>query len=88
MIQMLHVLYFTENNAYVIKNNICFVLLKNVINKTDSDEYIIKARLLSKTNISAELAGGEQRLDGGAEAHNVEHCARRETLQCDHHGIL
>lgn len=48
----------------------------------------LKARLLRKTNISTELAGGEQRLDGGAEAHNVEHGARRETLQCHRHGIL
>lgn len=39
---------------------------------TDSD--------LVEANISAGLAGGEQRLDGGAEAHNVELGARRETL--------
>lgn len=41
-----------------------------------------------ETNISAELAGGEQGLDGGAKANNVEHGARRETLQCYHHGVL
>lgn len=40
------------------------------------------------TYIIAGLAGGEQRLDGGAEAHDVEHGARGETLQCHHHGIL
>lgn len=43
---------------------------------------------MCKANISAELAGGEQGLDGGAEAHDVEHGARRETLQCHHHGFL
>lgn len=30
-----------------------------------------------KTNISAELAGGEQGLNGGTKAHDVEHSARR-----------
>lgn len=40
------------------------------------------------TNISAQLAGGEERLDGGAKTHNVELGARREALQCDHHGFL
>lgn len=44
--------------------------------------------LLHDANISALLAGGEERLDGGAEAHNVELCASRETFQCDHHGFL
>lgn len=37
-------------------------------------------RLLCNTNICAQLAGGEERLDGGAKTHNVELGARRETL--------
>lgn len=44
--------------------------------------------LLCNTNISAQLAGGEERLDVGAKTHNVELGARREALQCNHHGIL
>lgn len=59
-----------------------------VAQNPDSENYLFYAKSLYKANISAELAGGEQRLDGGAEAHDVEHGARRETLQCHHHGFL
>lgn len=40
------------------------------------------------TNISAELAGAEKRLDSGAKANNVQHGAGRETLQRQQHGFL
>lgn len=41
-----------------------------------------------KTNIGAEFAGGEQGLDGGAKAHDVEQGASRETLQSHDHALL
>lgn len=43
---------------------------------------------MCEANVSAELAGGEQGLDGRAEADDVEHGAGRETLQRHHHGFL
>ena len=40
------------------------------------------------THVVAELAGGEQGLDGGPKAHDVEHGARGQALQGDHHALL
>lgn len=43
---------------------------------------------MSKAHIGAELAGGEQRFDGGPETQDVDHCAIRDAFQCQNHGNL
>lgn len=63
-----------------------YLVKKNVNERLN--QIFPKVRSVFEAHVGAESAGGEQRLDGGSKAHNVEHGSRRKTLQCYHHGFL